>query len=563
MLHMKGAGVLKDTFLYRFLRSSVFGTLVHYCSGRKIFTYEDGDLDLNYNCYKEDSDRNKEETSAEENNHNQKASIDEEKSFGDDADAVLREKIIISWDGPNDPDNPYNWPLYAKCVFIFMIVFLTTSVYSASAIYTPGESQIMKSLNVSQTVAILPLTLFVIGYGLGTIAFSPMSETARLGRAPIYIITLLIFVVLQIPTALVDNIAGLSILRFISGIFASPCLATGAASIGDVLALPYMIIGLPVWGMSAVCGPALGPLVGSVLVVKAGWRWCFWFLLILDGICLGFLFLLMPETYLKTILRRKAQRLRIKTGNNNIVSEGELEGHHMSLGQVAKDILWRPIVIIFSEPVVLLIDVYIALIYAMLYLWFEAFPITFLQTKHFTLVTMGAAYVTLMVGCLLGAMIYIPVFYYLFTRNLLRGKTVTPEVFLPVAIVGSIFMPMGVFIFGWTSSKDVHWTGPLVGGALFTAGAFFEFQTLFNYLAMSFPRYMASVFAGNNLFRSTVGACFPLFAHALYTNLATEKYPVGWGSSIIGFIFVGMILIPIGFYIYGPKLRASSAYSGL
>ena len=188
---MAGAGVLKDTFLYRFLSSSVFGTLVHYCSGRKLFTYEDGDLDLNYNCYKEDSDRNKEETSAEENNHNQKASIDEEKSFGDDADAVLREKIIISWDGPNDPDNPYNWPLYAKCMFIFMIVFLTTSVYSASAIYTPGESQIMKSLNVSQTVAILPLTLFVIGYGLGTVAFSPMSETARLGRAPIYILSLI------------------------------------------------------------------------------------------------------------------------------------------------------------------------------------------------------------------------------------------------------------------------------------------------------------------------------------------------------------------------------------
>ena len=153
---MRGVGVFKDTFLYRFVRSSVFGTLVHYCSGRKIFTYEDSDLDLNYNCYKRDSDRNKEESSID--------SIDEEKSSGDNADSVLHGKITISWDGPNDPENPYNWPLYAKCVFIFMTVFLTTSVYTASAIYTPGESEIMKSVNVSHTVAILPLTLFVLGY---------------------------------------------------------------------------------------------------------------------------------------------------------------------------------------------------------------------------------------------------------------------------------------------------------------------------------------------------------------------------------------------------------------
>ena len=228
----------------------------------------------------------------------------------------------------------------------------------------------------------------------------------------------------------------------------------------------------------------------------------------------------MPETYLKTILRRKAQRLRIKTGNNNIVSEGELEGHNRKLGQIAKEILWRPVVLIFSELVVMLIDVYIALIYAMLYLWFEAFPVT-RQTKHFTLVTMGTAYISFMVGCLVGATIYILVYYNFFTRSLLRGETVVPEIFLPVAIAGSFFMPAGIFKFGWTSSKDVHWFGPLVGGAVFATGSFFEFQILFNYLAMSFPRFMASVFAGNNLFRSTVGACFPLFAHALYSNLAT------------------------------------------
>ena len=554
---MEKGDSLRNTAVYKLMRTSVFGTLVHHISGRKLFTYDDDDnVELSILC--KDPCNVKSNISRDECN-NEKEPIDEEKTCGDDK---YNGKIIIGWDGPNDPENPYNWSLSYKVIFIFMVFFMTTSLYSASALYTPGESQVREDLRIGTTVAILPLTLFVIGYGLGTLVFSPMSETATLGRAPIYIVTLLIFVVLQVPTALINNITGLCILRFLGGIFASPCLATGAASVGDVVTLPFIVIGLPVWDMSAELGPALGPLIGSVLVVKAGWRWCFWLLLILNAICLGFLFVLMPETYSKTILHRKAERLRRKTGNNNIVGEGELDGTNNTLGELTKEILWRPIVIIFSEPVVMFIDLYMALIYAMLYLWFEAFPITFLQTKHFTLVTMGTSYFSLIVGCICAFVLIVPLFYRIFTKRLLRGETVVPEIFLPMAIVGSVFMPAGVFVFGWTSSRDIHWICPLVGGALFGAGMFIEFLTLFNYLGMSFPRYVASVFGGNNLFRSILAGCFPLFAHALFGNLSTEKYSVGWGCSVIGFIFLVMILIPVLFYIYGPKLRASSKFSG-
>lgn len=107
-----------------------------------------------------------------------------------------------------------------------------------SAIYTPGIDEIMEQFNISQTVATLPLSLFVIAYGIGPMVFSPMSENAIFGRTSIYVVSLFIFFILQIPTALVNNIAGLCILRFLGGIFASPCLATGAASVGDVISLP-------------------------------------------------------------------------------------------------------------------------------------------------------------------------------------------------------------------------------------------------------------------------------------------------------------------------------------
>lgn len=475
----------------------------------------------------------------------------------------INKLMMVDWDGEDDPENPYNWPLYQKVFFISEIAFLTLSVYMGSAIYTPGAEQIMSELGVSQTVALLPLTLFVIGYGIGPMFFSPLSENAIFGRTSIYIVTLFFFMILQIPTALVKNIAGLCILRFLGGIFASPCLATGGASVGDVISLPYIPVGIAAWSIAAVCGPSLGPLIGSVLSVKGGWRWTFWFMLIISGSSLLTLTFLLPETYSKTLLYRKAKRLRKLTGNNEIASEGEIENRKVNLKDLAIETLWRPIEISIVEPVALLINLYIALVYSILYLWFEAYPIAFLEVYHFTTIEMGVSFVSIMIGVIIGAGIYIPFIYRRFTKVLLAGGNVNPEVFLPACVLGSILMPIGLFIFGWCTRSDLHWIGPLMGASIFAIGAFLIFQTLFNYLSMSFWRYLASVFAGNDLFRSVIAGSFPLFGRPLFLNLSTDRYKVAWGSTLLAIICILMITIPVLFYLNGPKLRARSKYSGV
>lgn len=121
--------------------------------------------------------------------------------------------IIVTWDGEDDPENPRIGP-FTKNFFIFEISFLTLAVYMGSAIYTPGVYEIQEALGVSEIVATLPLTLFVTGYGLGPMVFAPMSEIATVGRAYIYVVSLVISMILQIPTALAENIASLCVLRF-------------------------------------------------------------------------------------------------------------------------------------------------------------------------------------------------------------------------------------------------------------------------------------------------------------------------------------------------------------
>ena len=129
-------------------------------------------------------------------------------------------------DGCKCMQNPQNWPLWKKCFVTSEICLLTFSVYIGSAIFTPGIPTLMEEFGISEVVATLGLTLFVAGYGLGPLLWSPMSEIPQIGRNPVYIATLAVFVALQVPTALAGNLGTLLAFRFLTGLFGSPALAT-------------------------------------------------------------------------------------------------------------------------------------------------------------------------------------------------------------------------------------------------------------------------------------------------------------------------------------------------
>lgn len=108
----------------------------------------------------------------------------------------------------------------------FEICLLTFSVYIGSAIYSAGIESVMSEFQISQVAATLGLTLFVAGYGLGPLLWSPMSEVPQIGRNSVYIATLIVFVALQVPAALAGNLGTLLAFRFLTGFFGSPALAT-------------------------------------------------------------------------------------------------------------------------------------------------------------------------------------------------------------------------------------------------------------------------------------------------------------------------------------------------
>jgi DHA1 family multidrug resistance protein-like MFS transporter len=166
----------------------------------------------------------------------------------------------------------------------------------------------------------------------------------------------------------------------------------------------------------------------------------------LSGACLIFLFFFLPETSSSNILFRRTCRLRKVTGidKDKLKCEPEVEAEGLSGHEIVMMVLVRPFTLNL-EPICFLLNMYIALIYGVLYIWFESFPIVFIGIYGFSLGTLGLAFL----GLLVGSLIVLPPFFwwvdkYLEPRFNENGE-LHPELRMIPAMVGAFFIPVCLF----------------------------------------------------------------------------------------------------------------------
>ncbi|KAK9248874.1 major facilitator superfamily domain-containing protein [Lipomyces tetrasporus] len=545
------------------VRYSFFGELVHFASGGRLFQFPDQQPGFKVPTDEVQSIADPALPTPEAEKSEKLSSKDEGSSTGtthrpDDPEAG-RDANLVDWYGPDDPENPQNWPFSRKVFVMVQLCLLTVALYMGSSIYTPGVEQLVEDFHISITVASIPLCVYVFGYGIGQMLFAPLSEVPAIGRNWVYLPTMFIFVILQIPTALSKNIGSLIALRFIAGFFSSPALSNGGASMGDIMAPSFVPYGIAIWAGAAVCGPVLGPLLGGVFTQIKDWRWSFWCLMWISGAAFIVLLFCLPETFGPTVLSRRARRLRKATGNKNLTTKSELEFSSVNTGVMIQDNLIRPFIISFWEPGVLMLNIYTGFMYAVLYTWFEAFPIVFAELHHFNLIQSGLSFCGLLVGCMISCSIYLYLIGHKIIPWLMAGHR--PEILFKIAFYAAPILPVSLIFFGWSSTASVHWIAPIIASGLFLIGGYIIFQVLFNYLGMSYPRYLASVFAGNGLFRSGMAGAFPLFARQLFVKLGPSKFPIGFGTTVLAGIAAVLVMLPFVFYHAGHLMRARSKYA--
>jgi DHA1 family multidrug resistance protein-like MFS transporter len=347
-----------------------------------------------------------------------------------------------------------------------------------------------------------------------------MSEIPKLGRGGIYFWTLFAFILLQLPTGYAVNMPMFLVFRWITGFVGSPSLATGGATIGDMYEPAHAVYGICIWASFGVCGPVFGPILGGFAVPVKGWRWSIWVFTWLCTAVLVLLFFFLPETSAANILYKRANRLRKATGDNRLRSQAEIDSAEHTLRDHLL-LLARAFTLTFSEPIVFLTDLYTALLYGVLFIWFESFPIVFGEIYGFDLGQQGLVFL----GIFVGGVVTVPCYLLWVKYNIIPKFTkpgFRPEMMLPPTFFGSLSLPICLFWYGWSARESVHWIMPIIGSGFFTVGVVTLFNAVLNYLGMSYPAYAASIFAGNALFRASFGAIFPLFVSVVFNNLGMK-----------------------------------------
>ncbi|KAF2114908.1 major facilitator superfamily domain-containing protein [Lophiotrema nucula] len=464
--------------------------------------------------------------------------------------------ILVDWYTTDDEENPQNWSFGKKAVVLAQIMLYTLSVYMGSAIYSPSTEGVMERFGVSIGSASLGLSMYVLAYGIGPLLFSPLSEIPVIGRNPPYMISYAIFVILLVPTALVDNFAGLIVLRFLQGFFGSPCLATGGATLQDMYSLIKLPYVLSLWAFAATCGPALGPIISGFSVAAENWRWSLWEMLWLNGPVWLSLFFFLPETSSANILLRRANRLRTLTGNNNLKSQSEIDQANLTARDITTEALVRPFQLVFLDPSIAFTALYTALIYGIFYSFFEAFPLVYNVMYHFSLGQLGLTFLSVSIGVVLSIVWYWWYIYYVVEPSIRKNGLGEPERRLIPALFVTWFVPVGLFIFGWTSKPDIHWIVSCIGIVITTIGIFLIIQCIFLYLPFVYPQYAASLFAGNDFFRSSLAAGAIHFSYPMFHNLGVDR-----GISLLAGLTVGCSFGVYALFFFGPRLRARSRFA--
>ena len=310
-----------------------------------------------------------------------------------------------------------------------------------------------------------------------------------------------------------------------------------------------MLIVISFWG------PLVGPVMSGYAAANLDWRWVYWIAAIFAGAPWPFI-LFCPESYGPTILKRRAKRLRKETSDPNILSPSDIEPH--DLKNLMTVVLARPIRMIMYEAIVSTTCLYLSFVYAIFYMFFEAYPIIFVKTYGFSYGEEGLTFLPMGIGSALGCCIYLYWDVRLKHAKEQNKAWSAKEEYrrLPLACIAGPLLTIALFWVGWTARPDIHWIVPTLSGLSFGAGYLLLFMSLLNYVVDAYEVYAASATAATACTRSLFGAVLPFAATPMYTKLG-----VPWACSLLGFLSLAMCAIPFVFIRYGDAIRTRSKFS--
>ncbi|KAI4198762.1 MAG: hypothetical protein LQ350_005085 [Teloschistes chrysophthalmus] len=463
--------------------------------------------------------------------------------------------FMVSW-LDDDSRNPYNWPIAKRAFIICCISASSLAASLSSSAYTGSTREIVEQFGISTGVATLGLSLFVLGFAVGPILFAPLSELY--GRQPVFVSTYGALTIFKAGAAGSKNIQTLLVVRFFAGVAGSSPNTNAGAQIADMYGPRLVGLAMSLFVVAPFIGPALGPIIGGYIGENVGWRWVEGFLAAFTGAMWLLGSLSIPETYAPVLLRKRAATLTKLSPNNRIyISRLDVEKGRTSIKEVFRKYLNRPWVLLFLEPIVLSLPIYMAIIYGTLYMFFGAFPIVYQEQRHWSEGLGGLAFIGVGIGMVLRVIYAVPEnFRYQRVIARAKGNPVPPEERLRPAMVGTPAIPIALFWFAWTNYPSLPPYASIAAGVPFGFGMVIVYLSITNYLVQSYVIFSASALAANGILRSVFGFAFPLFAAPMYHNLG-----IHWASCVPAFLALVCVPFPFVLFRYGHVIRRKCKYA--
>ncbi|KAH7324370.1 putative MFS multidrug transporter [Stachybotrys elegans] len=208
--------------------------------------------------------------------------------------------------------SPMQWHFARKAVLLVLSCIATfLTAYTAGA-YSPPSRAMAHDFNSTNTVVLLGISSFCLGFALAPMALAPLSELW--GRYPIFVIAGTLFMVFQGVCALVESVGGILVSRFLVGVGGSVFSAVVGGVISDLWSKEERNMPMAVFSGSVLLGTGAGPMVAAALIETLendtlAWQWSFWHQMIMDGVLLLALVFLFRESRASVLLTRKAHAL--------------------------------------------------------------------------------------------------------------------------------------------------------------------------------------------------------------------------------------------------------------
>ncbi|KAL2158175.1 hypothetical protein VTH06DRAFT_4743 [Thermothelomyces fergusii] len=478
----------------------------------------------------------------------------------EDGTANIADTIIVDFEPSGDAENPLEWPTSFKWVVVGMLASMAFTVTMTCISTVPLASDIVRDLsrspNPSKSASVLLVTIWELGEAAGPLLIAPLSE--MFGRYPVMNGANLIFIGASVLAATAESVPQFVLARMLNGL-AVAVNVLNPAIVGDMFASDERGGAMSMLFIAPLAGGAFGPMIGSAVADRYGWRAVIWMTVVVASACELLFLSCFRETYKVAILRRRAKRLRLHAAGSGKTFKTAFDRDEDGVfaWRTLLDSMLRPAIVLCSSGVLMAVSLFSSVVFTFFYIYSTTFADILTDFYDLSPVAVGSCFTLFSMGSAISVVICNRTLdrIYVYMRSTNKGVG-RPEFRLPLAIVGGVALPLSVAAYGWAAQLRLPLVLLLFSVCAIGTTLLLGMIPVMNYVVDAFGIFSASAVTGLIVTRCLMSTFLPLATAPLVDALG-----YGWGFTVLAGSSLLLAPIPALLLRYGAYWRKFSSYT--